>query len=199
MPTFFVRIGVFAETQIAHSDIPLERGSRVILRSARGAELGEVISQAATEQASDDGRGWAPLRVLRVVGHQDEMLLGRLDRHKRRAIEKCRRGLASRRSTATLLDIDHLFDGSSIVLHFLGEVDASTHAYVRELAADYESIVRTGPLAKLLSEGCGEGCGTSESKGCGGSCAGCSVAAACGVAGSAPASTRPNPSRPNDE
>ncbi len=177
MPHYFVRLGAFSEIQVAASDAPLERGSRVILRSPRGVELGEIISPAAAAEIA----GAAPLQVLRGVGSQDEMLLARLERHKRRAIEKCRLGLSSRHSSATLLDIDHLFDGTSLVLHFLGSVDADTEAYVRELASDYESVVRTGPLAKLLSDGCGEGCGTSASKGCGGQCGSCAVAGACGV------------------
>ncbi len=177
MPQFFVRLGALAEIQIAESELELSRGSRVVLRSARGVELGEVVSPATESYIREEGV--APMKVLRLIGRQDEWLLGRLERHKRRAIEKCRQGLLQRQSDATLLDIDHLFDGSSIVLHFLGNVDSETEEYVRLLASEYESIVRTGPLAKLLSEGCGEGCGTSSGGGCGGNCGGCSIASAC--------------------
>ena len=175
MHHYYVRLGVFSEIQIAGADQPLPRSTRVVIRSVRGVELGEIVSPVGDTQ----GPPAPSLRILRVVSEQDAILLARLQRHKRKAIEKCRKGLEMRKSSAMLLEIDHLFDGSSIVLHFIGNVDAETETYVRELAADYESIVRTGTLAKLLSEGCGEGCGTSESKGCGGSCAGCSVASAC--------------------
>ncbi len=180
---YYVRLGVFSEIQIAGADQPLPRGARVVIRSVRGVELGEIISPVVGTQ----GPQMPSIRILRLFSDQDAMLLARLQRHKRKAIEKCRKGLEARKSTATLLDIDHLFDGSSIVLHFIGSVDAETEAFVRELASDYESIVRKGPLAKLLSEGCGEGCGTSSSKGCGGSCAGCSVASACSTATNATA------------
>lgn len=175
MHHYYVRLGVFSEIQIAGADQTLQRGTSVVIRSVRGVELGEVISPVAEIQVPPV----PSIRILRAVSDQDAMMLARLQRHKRKAIEKCRKGLEMRNSSATLLDIDHLFDGSSIVLHFIGHVDAATEAFVRELASDYESIVRTGPLAKLLSEGCGEGCGTSASQGCGGSCIGCSVASAC--------------------
>jgi cell fate regulator YaaT (PSP1 superfamily) len=178
MHFYYLRLGAFSEIQIGGAEQSLNRGTSVVVRSRRGIELGEVVSPVTTLTTPPT----ASVRVLRVVSDQDKMLLARLQRHKRKAIEKCRKGLESRNSTATLLDIDHLFDGSSIVLHFLGHVDSEIEAYVRELASDYESIVRTGPLSKLLSEGCGEGCGTSESKGCGSSCFGCSAASLCSTA-----------------
>ncbi len=172
MPHYFVRVGVLAEVQLSHSESMFGRGNHVIVRSARGLEIGEVLNEAKHVAETSS-------RILRIAGAEDELLIRRLQRHKRRAIEKCRQDLRIRSPSATLLEIDHLFDGRSIVLHFLGNVDLATESHIRKIAADYESVVRTGPLAKLLSEGCGEGCGTSESKGCGGNCIGCSIASVC--------------------
>jgi hypothetical protein len=75
-----------------------------------------------------------------------------------------------------LLDVDQLFDGGTLIMHFLGPVDAIAETVTREIADRYESVVRSRHFSKLLRDGCGPDCGTEKGGGCGTSCAGCSVA-----------------------
>jgi len=177
MSSFFVRIGSLGEVHGARSMASLDRGRRVLVRTARGVELGEVIGPR--RPAAETGAAAHTCEVLRPTTPEDELLIERLGRHKREAVEQCRAEMKRLGSAAVLLDIDHLFDGGTLVLHFLGSVDDTAEAITQQVAQRYESIVRTEHFAKLLDEGCGPNCGTDESSGCGSGCAGCAARIVC--------------------
>ena len=188
----------------------LKRGSRVLVRTPRGVELAEVIGERPADRVAanaglDAGKGLdagtghdagasadRAIRFLRETTAEDEWLLKRLERHKRRAVEECRRTLLSAGSRSVLLDVDPIFDGGTIVLHFLGPIDDIAEAATRQVVERYESVVRVRDFAKLLNAGCGPGCGTEEGSGCGsgsGGCGGCSLASVCRVPGQRDQST----------
>ncbi len=175
MHAFFVRIGSLGEVHAADSDRPLDRGRRVIVRTARGVELGEVIRPCQENSQANT----SAVRILRATTDEDELLLRRLERHKREAVEACRGELERSGSPAMLLDVDQLFDGGSLVMHFLGPIDEVAESVTREIADRYESIARVRHFSKLLRDGCGPDCGTEKGGGCGGNCAQCGVASAC--------------------
>ena len=189
MPLAYIRLGALGEIYLAESDRVHPRGRRVIVRSPRGVELAEVVGPADPDRIPRRRSTQATHRVLRATTDQDELLVRRLERHKRAAIENCRRELSSAGSHATLLDVDQLFDGGTLVMHFLGPVDEVAESITQRIVAQYESIVRTRHLAKLLHEGCGPACGTSSDaaldrvadkiKGSCGGCAGCAMASGC--------------------
>ncbi|TWT92774.1 hypothetical protein [Stieleria varia] len=182
MEQYFVRVGALAQVRVAGSLLTLEHGCRVVLRSPRGLELGVVCGRSSTSpaaqsrQLADAAPGY---KILRPTDASDELLIERLEQHKRDAVESCRRALAEAGSQAVLLDVDQMINGGALVMHFLGDVDAIAERISAQIAACYEETVRSDHFAKLLQEGCGPGCG-GESSGCGsGGCSGCSVAAAC--------------------
>ncbi|GAA5505121.1 hypothetical protein [Novipirellula caenicola] len=189
MSHYYVRIGVFGDIFVGQptaSSVTSEfsYGMRVIVRTARGVELGTILGEAqqAASLSVDAAAKMPMIRLIRQTTREDELLIRRLERHKREAVEACRAALAESGSTAVLLDVDQVFDGGSLVMHFLGDVDETAEAITKEITERYESIVRTRHFAKLLGEGCGPGCGTAESEnGCGSGCAGCAVKAACAV------------------
>ena len=173
---FHVRVGSMGEVWRLNNPegSPLKRGDRVVCRTGRGVEIGVVVS-AASESESAAGS------ILRLATTEDELLESRLARFKQDAVEECRRELQRHQSSATLLEVDHLFDGRTLIFHFLGEVDDQVQQITDSLVDAYEKRTRLKHFAKLLAEGCGPGCGTKESSGCGtsGGCAVCVVAAAC--------------------
>lgn len=157
-----------------------KRGRRVIVRTERGLECGEVLAETPDAPAEVDG----PL--LRRMTVQDELLAERLRRNRDAAFDACNRLLAERGSSAVLLDVEHLFDGRGLYFYYLGEVDAVTEAISAELAEAYDAEARFGAFADAVEQGCGPGCGTEEAEnGCGtsGGCATCAVASACGTKG----------------
>lgn len=167
-----------AEVHAGRSPVELERGRRVIVRTNRGVELGEIVRRCHREPGQSHAQ--RPLvSILRPTTDEDELLIRRLERHKREAVEACRKALCESGSSSILLDVDQMFDGGTLVMHFLGPVDEIAESITKKVADRYESIVRTRHFSKLLRDGCGPDCGTEAGGGCGSSCAGCAAASAC--------------------
>ncbi len=115
--------------------------------------------------------------IIRKTTVEDELLLSRLEKHRRTALDECRRELADAASTAVLLDVDQLFDAGTLIFYFLDELEPASEELVQRLAERYESRVRSRHFAKLINEGCGPGCGTQDAHGggCSRACAVCVV------------------------
>lgn len=155
------------------TSLSLSPRDQVLVQTPRGVELGTVMNRISESPSS-------ALRILRRVTREDSMLIERLRRHKTEAVQRCQEVLAQSESDAVLLDVDHLFDGNSLVLHFLGPVDALGRELTDEIVRQYEAEVQSIRLSELMNHGCGPGCGddAAEGSGCGtkGGCATCSVA-----------------------
>jgi hypothetical protein len=188
MQFYFVRIGALAEVHVAAGAGGWQREARVIVRTSQGLQLGSVVAGCQPSLESPGDRQPGP-QILRMATAEDELLIRRLERGKRQAVEKCRAALADSGSRSLLLDIDQSLDGGVVVMHFLGGVDAIAESITKTIAEEYETVIRSRHFAKLLRDGCGPDCGTDrgtspegESKqgGCGtGSCSGCGLAVAC--------------------
>jgi len=176
----FVRVGTFGHVGrfLAVGGERFVRGARVVCRTSRGLEVGEVLSpvEDATLAAADGS-------LLRRVTVEDDLLLARLARNKDEAYHACVTKLAERGIPASLVDVEHLFDGQSLFFYFLGETTPEIDAVTAELADVYETKVQFRKFTETLTAGCGPGCGTpeAEGQGCGtgGSCSTCSVLSAC--------------------
>jgi cell fate regulator YaaT (PSP1 superfamily) len=154
-----------------------QRGMRVVVRTVRGLEVGEVLAPPDSEAQWRDPDG----EILRGMTGADEMVAERITRRRDEAFEECQRLLAERGNSAVLVDVEHLFDGQGLYFYFLGEVTPEVEACTAELAEVYDAAVKFRKFTDTLLEGCGPGCGTDEAKGQGGcvSCTSCAVASAC--------------------
>ena len=170
-----VRVGVMAQVGRFRSvdGVRLARGSRAIVRTERGLEVGEVLG--ADEASPCDGE------LLRAMTDADTLLEQRLQKNRDAAYEACVRRLGEQGSEAVLLDVEQLFDGRGLYFYFLGAVDPAAERLTAELAEAYEAEARLREFAETLETGCGPGCGTEAATGGGcSSCGACAVASACG-------------------
>jgi cell fate regulator YaaT (PSP1 superfamily) len=151
------------------------RGRRVVCRTQRGLEVGVVLREpdANTPVGPVDGT------LLRRVTPEDELLLARLERDRDQAFVDCTELLRQRQLDVTLVDVEHLFDGSTLLFYYLGEVSSQVNALTQELAERYAATVKFHEFAATLQHGCGPDCGTTAAGSCGDECSGCAVAAAC--------------------
>lgn len=151
------------------------RRARVICRTSRGLEIGEVLTTGETKGDAADGD------LIRKLTVEDNLLLARLDKHRDDAFNACQQLIQSRGFTTALLDVEHLFDGGSLYFYFLGDVPRELETLTSDLAATYETQVKLQRFADTLAEGCGPGCGTEDAEnGCAsGACSSCAVAQAC--------------------
>lgn len=173
----FVRIGVLGS--VGRFAVPdrerFSRGTRVICRTPRGLEVGQVLSEVELEgESTTDGS------LLRRVTVEDDLLIARLEKNRDEAFRACTDRLAELAVPNVLLDVEHLFDGQSLYFYFLGETTPELDAVTTELADVYEAKAQLQKFADTLTAGCGPDCGTEEGGGCGtGGCSSCAVASAC--------------------
>jgi hypothetical protein len=150
------------------------------LRTNRGLETGDVLGPADETPVRGAGDG----SILRGMTVEDELLESRLDKNRQKALDACSARLAELGITATLVDVEHLFDGRSLFFYFLGEVTPEVEAITAELAEVYDAAAEFRKFSETMTLGCGPGCGTEEAAGHGGCtlCAtACAVAGACGT------------------
>lgn len=165
------------------------RGTRVICRTARGLELGEVLAVESRADKTGGGASGSEAfagvssdgELLRRMTVADELLAARLSQRKDEAFTACQTLLWERRIAATLVDVEHLFDGQSVYFYFLGTPPADCEPVTAELARAYGSAARFEQFAESLELGCGPSCGTEDGAGCGssGGCSTCSLLSAC--------------------
>jgi hypothetical protein len=169
------------------------RGVRVIVRTGRGLEVGEILAPPADDLPAELSDG----SILRPMTAEDDLLQSRLDRNRESAIAACGARITELGLPAVLMEAEHLFDGRTLVFYFLGEPSAPLDAVVAELAEVYEAKAQVRRFADTLEYGCGPACGTTEAEGAGcGACdTGCAVASACATRRPVPSDSPPSPAR----
>ncbi len=176
---YLVRVGVVAHVGRFRTLEPavFPRGSRVVVRTNRGLELGEVLGTAddRSEEQPSDGA------IVRRMSAEDGLLEGRLLQNRDAALAACSGRLDELKIEAMLIDVEHLFDGQSLYFYFLGNVPPEVDALTSELAELYEANVRFEQFAEILEHGCGPDCGSESAAaaGCESCSSGCSLASAC--------------------
>jgi hypothetical protein len=175
----FVRVGVLGSVGrfAAEGRQRFSRGTRVVCRTVRGLEIGQVLSAAdLSNEDPCDGT------LLRRVTTQDDLLIARLEKNREAAFRACSDRLLALDSPPILLDVEHLFDGQSLYFYFLGDGGPELDALTAELAEAYEAKAQLQKFAETLVAGCGPHCGTEEGGGCGsGGCSTCAVVGVCGT------------------
>jgi cell fate regulator YaaT (PSP1 superfamily) len=172
---------------VSHLHVCYPRGTRVVVRTQRGLELGEVLSPPPPPRSGEGADGAAqpsePLpsdgTILRRVTPEDELLAQRLAKNRLSAQKACQERLESLGLSAVLLDTEFLFDGQTLIFYFLGEVPAEVEGVLSELAEAYESRAGVRAFAQTLLAGCGPDCGTKHA--CSDACGSC--ATRCALAG----------------
>ncbi|MDA7950459.1 MAG: PSP1 domain-containing protein [Pirellulaceae bacterium] len=188
MPLYLIRyscqsfVGLFR----AASQQSYVLGDRVLCRSHRGLEVGEILNSVVLDEGAllADSLVQQPEGdLLRHLTPSDDLLWQRLEKNKDKAIAECQSWLTEKSPETLLLDVELLFDGSEIYFYFLGEIAPNLHDYLETLSKKYEATMKIESFAQTLEAGCGPGCGTEAATGgCGtggGGCSTCSIASAC--------------------
>lgn len=155
------------------------RGSQVVVRTTRGLELAEVLTPP-TELGDVEPEGL----IVRPMASEDQLLAARLEKNRAAAYEACAARIRELGLPTVLVDVEHLFDGQTLVFYFLGEPDEALQEVCAELAEVYESNAQFRQFTESVMTGCGPGCGTADAAG--GGCGSCAIgkATGCGSCGS---------------
>jgi cell fate regulator YaaT (PSP1 superfamily) len=132
------------------------RGDRVIARTDRGLESGEILCEATdalVEKMTDPRRG----QVLRAMSADDERDAQRLSEQQAREFELCRERITALTLPMELVDVEHLFGGERIVIYYLSENRVDFRDLVKVLASEFQTRIEMRQIgvrdeAKLLAD-----------------------------------------------
>jgi cell fate regulator YaaT (PSP1 superfamily) len=175
MRHYLVRTGAFGSVALfdAPDAVTVARHGRVICRTRRGLEVGQVLAPSRLPAADVKGT------ILRPMTPGDELVWARIERDKDDAWQQCAGLLRQHRLEIALVDAELLFDGQSLYFYFLGELPERLDAVLHQLAQAYEAQVRFREFTAAVNDGCGPDCGTELAAGCGSACGTCALSGSC--------------------
>ncbi len=158
MPRYIVRHGIMRQLGVfsARASDEYPRGTRVIARTIRGLETGEVLSEATDEviaQLNDVKKG----QIQRIMSDDDHREVFRLLEQQRREFETCGRVIGESGLPMKLVDVEHLYGGERVVVYYLSEDRVDFRDLVKTLAKEFQTRVEMKQIgvrdeAKLLAD-----------------------------------------------
>jgi len=158
MAKYIVRYGVMRALGVmaARGKDSFERGSRVIVRTNRGLEVGDVLSEAVEESVKmlkDPYQG----QILRGMSSQDANEWHHMQVNEKKEFDICRRYIAKSGLSMQLVDVEHVFGGERIVVYYLADGRVDFRELVKQLAAEFQTRIEMRQIgvrdeAKLLAD-----------------------------------------------
>jgi cell fate regulator YaaT (PSP1 superfamily) len=132
------------------------RGSRVLARTERGLEVGDVLCEVtprAMEMISEPTHG----QIVRLLSQDDEAAAKNLKEKERQEFDACLRFIQQRQLQMALVDVEHLFGGERIIFYFLSEKRVDFRELVKDLAREFQTRIEMRQIgvrdeAKLLAD-----------------------------------------------
>jgi cell fate regulator YaaT (PSP1 superfamily) len=157
-PTVIVRFGAMSMLgRFAHSLDVCRCGQKVVIKSDRGQEIGEVVCawggcgspQGVPPQIRGD--------ILRRETHADQVEARHLHDSERRELLYCRKCISERKMPMKLVAAEHLFGGDRIVFYFVSEARVDFRSLVRDLAHEFQTRIEMRQIgvrdeARLLGD-----------------------------------------------
>jgi cell fate regulator YaaT (PSP1 superfamily) len=132
------------------------RGQRVVLRTDRGQELGDVLCEShpqAVQLLSEPAHS----QIVRPLTDADEPEVQRQRQAEQTEFHACNRFIAQRKLQMALVDVEHLFGGERIIFYFLAEKRVDFRELVKDLAREFRTRIEMRQIgvrdeAKLLAD-----------------------------------------------
>jgi len=158
MAKYVVRYGSMRSLGVmtARSGDPHDRGARVIARTNRGLEVGEVLCEA-TDDVAAKLQNPTHGQVLRAMTAEDANEAYHLQVREPEEFETCQKFVRQLGLQMELVDIEHLFGGERIVIYYLAEERVDFRELVKLLAAEFQTRIEMRQIgvrdeAKLLAD-----------------------------------------------
>jgi cell fate regulator YaaT (PSP1 superfamily) len=132
------------------------RGMKVVARTQRGLEAGDVLCEATEDVARSlsNAPGGA---ILRELSADDANELMHIHGKERNEFEVCRQHVLRLRLPMELVDVEHLFGGERVVVYYLSEDRVDFRDLVKLLASEFQTRIEMRQIgvrdeAKLLAD-----------------------------------------------
>ena len=157
MPRFVVRYGSMRHLGVMSARVEtLRRGDRVVVRTNRGVEIGDVLCEAtddALAHLDDPPQG----TILRPFSEDDAAEAARIEGRRDGIFETCRTRIAESGLDMKLIDVETTFGGDRIVVYYLSENRVDFRDLVKTLAGELRTRIEMRQVgvrdeAKLLAD-----------------------------------------------
>jgi cell fate regulator YaaT (PSP1 superfamily) len=170
MPEYVVRygstrfLGVFSSS----GGRVYRRGMRVIARTERGLEVGDLLCQA-TPEALAHLKEPTTGQILREMTPEDVNESARIKKHAKEEMAICQRHVDRLGLNMQLIEAEHVFGGERIIVYYLAENRVDFRELVKALASEFQTRIEMRQVgvrdeAKLLADygdcGCPVCCNT---------------------------------------
>jgi cell fate regulator YaaT (PSP1 superfamily) len=134
---YFVRYGAMRLLGVfSHADLPLQHGSRVIIKTPRGQEVGVVRCEATPERIAKLNSGFIEDRILRSMTEADETECRRLQQTEQETLEQCKQIIQEHSAAMELIHVERLFGSERIILYYTAEGRVDFRDLVKVLATE---------------------------------------------------------------
>jgi cell fate regulator YaaT (PSP1 superfamily) len=158
MARYVVRYGVTRALGVfsTRGSEPFARGMKVIVKSNRGMEVGEILCEA-TDNALAQMPPGSGGQLMREMTAADTVEHGHLQAKQKDAFATCQRRIAELGLPMEMVDVEHLFGGERIVVYYLSEDRVDFRELVKLLATDLQTRIEMRQIgvrdeAKLLAD-----------------------------------------------
>ena len=158
MAKYLVRYGVMRHLAVlsARGGLTLARGAKVIARTSRGLEVGEVLCEAGQDK-SDEPKAASEGQILREMTPEDANEAAHLQASAKNEFNLCRQHVEQLGLQMQLVDVEHLFGGERIIVYYLAEGRIDFRELVKRLAGEFQTRIEMRQIgvrdeAKLLAD-----------------------------------------------
>ena len=158
MNTFIVRYGQMRHIgeYLSTDGRVYSRGERLVVRSDRGTEVGEILCPATDRTSSlldNPFRG----QILRAATPEDLLAQSRLTEREKQGLAACREFAERRRLQMDLVDVEAIFGGERMVFYYVSEKRVDFRELVKDLARTMQTRIEMRQIgvrdeAKLLAD-----------------------------------------------
>ena len=159
MSNYVIRYGVMRLLGVlsARNGLAYGRGTKVIVRTARGLEVGEVLCEPPSSADGIGDESALAGQILREMSCQDANELAHIESHAQEEFGICQRHVDQLGLKMQLVEVEHLFGGERIIVYYLAEGRVDFRELVRRLAGEFQTRIEMRQIgvrdeAKLLAD-----------------------------------------------
>jgi cell fate regulator YaaT (PSP1 superfamily) len=158
MAKYVVRYGVMRHLAVLSSrgGTVFARDAKVIARTNRGLEVGEILCEASPGKL-EDSEVSSEGQILREMTAEDANEQAHIQGSAKQEFDLCRQHVEQLALQMQLVDIEHLFGGERIIVYYLAEGRIDFRELVKRLAGEFQTRIEMRQIgvrdeAKLLAD-----------------------------------------------
>lgn len=132
-------LGIFAAPT---ADFPsLFHGTRVVLRTSRGQEIGTILCEATYEAIAKLPTGMEEDRIVRVMVPSDERELQKIQSGEKDDFFRCQAVIRRMKIEMDLVRVERIFGGERVIVYYVADGRIDFRELVRILASEFQTRI----------------------------------------------------------